>query len=101
MPLKMDLGGSWAPFGKGLGRSGPSFGHFWMLFGNFLEVLSPPFSSIGQGWGPGGLLDRFWVDFGRFWEGLGRILGGFGHNFDRFFSFSASLGQIWDIFENI
>ena len=51
MPLKMDLGGSWAPFGRGLGRSGPSFGHFWMLFGNFLEVLSPPFFKHRSGMG--------------------------------------------------
>ena len=29
---KKDLGRSWASFGKGLGRSGPSFGRFWAVF---------------------------------------------------------------------
>ena len=30
---KLDLGGSWAPFGRGLGRSGGSFAHSWALLG--------------------------------------------------------------------
>ena len=43
MPSKMDFGGSWAPFGKGLGRSGPSFGHFLKLFGCFFGVVNQAF----------------------------------------------------------
>ena len=32
---EMDLGRSWASFGKGLGRSGASFGRSWTLLGHF------------------------------------------------------------------
>ena len=33
---------------------------------------------MGPRWAPRGLLDRFWVDFGRLWEGFGKVLGKFG-----------------------
>ena len=39
---KSDLGGSWAPFGKGLGGSGPSWGHFGAHF-DCLPWFSPLF----------------------------------------------------------
>ena len=82
MPLKMGLGGSWAPFGRGLGRSGPSFGHFWTLVGRFFCVLNSTFFKHGSAWAQDGLqeasgidfgsiLEGFGKDFGRFWEGLG------------------------------
>ena len=32
---EMHLGRAWAPFGKGLGRSGASFGRSWALLGHF------------------------------------------------------------------
>ena len=35
---KTDLGGSWVPFRKGLGRSGPSWGHFWAHIDCLLAV---------------------------------------------------------------
>ena len=77
----MDLGRSWAPFGWGLGRSGPSFGHFWTLFGNFLEVLNPFFfkhrSRMGSRRPFGWILDRFWKVWEGFWKGLGTILTDF------------------------
>ena len=38
MVQKSDLGGSWAPFGKGLGRSGVSWGHFWAHFDCLLDI---------------------------------------------------------------
>ena len=73
----MDLGGSWAPFGMGLGRSGPSFEHFWALFGNFLEVLSPPFfkhrSRMGSKRPFGSILGRFWRVLKGFGEDLGKV----------------------------
>ena len=35
---KLGLGGSWAPFGKGLGRSGLSFERSWALWALFLAL---------------------------------------------------------------
>ena len=40
---KIDFGVSWAPFGKGLGRSGPSFGHSWALCGRFFGAIDQIF----------------------------------------------------------
>ena len=81
---KVDSGGSWAPFGRGLGRSGPSFGHFWALFGRFLGVLNQPFfkhrSKMGSKRpfrsileGSGRVLGRFGEDLGRVWAGFWKI----------------------------
>ena len=95
----MDLGASWALFGRGLGRSGASFGHFRPHFGRFLDVPNHiflkhwskmssqrPFGWIldsfgkvlgrfGEGWGRNleglrGLLNRSWADFGHAWHDL-------------------------------
>ena len=78
----MNLGGSWPPFGRGLGRSGPSFGHFWALLDCFFGVLNRAFfkhrSKIGSERPFGSILDRFW-----------RVLGGFGEDVRR----------IWEVFE--
>ena len=78
----MDLEGSWAPFGRGLGRSGPSFGHFWVHFGRFLDVPNHIFlkhwSKMSSKRPFGWILGRFGKVLGRFWEGLGRNLEGFG-----------------------
>ena len=85
---KMIFGGSWAPFGKGLGRSWASFGRFWAIFGMFKIDL---FYNIGPRWAPRGLLDRFWSILGNVIKvlgGFGKVLGGFclifGWNLERF-----------------
>ena len=74
---KSDLGGSWAPFGKGLGRSGASWGHFWAHFDCLLGVPNHIFlkqwSKMGSKRPFGWLLDRFWEGLGRIWMRLGRI----------------------------
>ena len=80
MGLGLHLGGVW----DGLGRLLGTFGRFWTVFLVFYIDL---FSSIGLRWGPRGLLDQFWVDFGRSWEGFGRILQGFWEGFGSFLEF--------------
>ena len=40
---EMDLGRSWAPFGRGLGRSGASLGRSWALLGRFGDVQNRVF----------------------------------------------------------
>ena len=86
MASELDLGGSWAPFGKDLGRSGRPFGHFCGLFGRLLGVLNQPFfkhrSKIGSKRPFGANLDRFW-----------RVLGGFGVDFGRVWA------RFWKIFQ--
>ena len=85
----MDLGGSWASFGKGLGRSGASSGRYWPPLGRFLGVQSRAFFKHGPKMGskrpPGSILGGFGVNLGGFWKDLGRsreqfgrILEGFG-----------------------
>ena len=74
---KSDLGGSWAPFGRGLGRSGTSCGHFWAHFDCLLDVPNHIFlkqwAKMGSKRLFGWLLDRFWEGLGRIWMRLGRI----------------------------
>ena len=74
---KSDLGGSWAPFGRGLGRSGASCGHFWAHFDCLLDVPNHIFlkqwAKMGSKRLFGWLLDRFWEGLGRIWMRLGRI----------------------------
>ena len=84
----MDLGGSWAPFGKGLGRSGAFFRSSWALPGHFLTVRNRTFIKHWSKKGskrPSGLIS------GGSGKGLGRILGGFG----------KVLGKISGILEQI
>ena len=89
---KVDSGGSWAPFGRGLGRSGPPLGHFWALFGRYLGVLNQLFfkhrSKMESKRPFGSILEGFWEDSGRLWEGFGE---GLGRIWEDFFSFSANL----------
>ena len=77
---KFDSGGSWAPFGRDLGRSGRSFGHFWAVFGRSFGVLNQPFfkhrSKMGSKRPFGAILEGSGRVWGGFWEGLGRILEG-------------------------
>ena len=81
MAQNVELGGSWAPFGKALGRSGPSCGHFWGHFGRFWggpnHIFLKLWSKMGSQRPFGGILGRFGKVLGRFLEGLGRNLGGF------------------------
>ena len=67
---KSDLGGSWAPCGKGLGRSSASWGHFGAHFDCLLDVPNHIFLDNGPRWTPRGVLDSFWIYFGKVWEDL-------------------------------
>ena len=69
---KSDSGWSWAPFGKGLGRSGASLGHFWAHFDCLLGVANHIFKKKMV---QDGLQEAFWIAFGS-------ILGGFGEDLD-------------------
>ena len=81
------LGGSWAPFGEGLGRSGASLGHSWAALGGFGGVRKRAFlhhrskmvSQRPSKW----ILGRFGQGLGRVWEGWARVLEGFGSSFLR------------------
>ena len=74
---KSHLGGSWTPFGRGLGRPGASFGHSWVPLGRFLGVRNRAFirhwSKMGSKKPFGSILDGFGEDFGRIWKDLGRV----------------------------
>ena len=71
---KSILGGSWAVFGKGLGKDleplGGSWAAFWVPF--FMLVFGMVFKSA-----PGGFFAGSCVDFSRFRRDLGRLLGEF------------------------
>ena len=81
LPENFDLGGSWASFGKGLGRSWASSGRSWPPLGRFLAIQNHAFfkhwPKMGSKRPSGSILGRFWEDLGRIWEGFGRNLGGF------------------------
>ena len=87
LPKKLDLGTFWAQFGRGLGRSGPSFGHFWLHFRHFLDVPNHIFfkhwSKMSSKRPFGWILGRFGKILGRFWEGWGKNLEGFKSLLDR------------------
>ena len=73
-----DLGGSWAQFGKGLGRSGPSCAHLWAHFGGFLDVQNHILLKHSSKMGfkrPFGWIFRH---FGKVLDGFSGALGGFG-----------------------
>ena len=82
----MDLGGSWALFGRGLGRSGESLGRSWVLLGQSLELQNEAFlkhwSKICSKKPLGSILGRFWKALGRVLEGRGKILLNFGRGWD-------------------
>ena len=82
MASEVDLGGSGTPFGRGLGHSGLSFGHFWAHFGRFLEIPNHIFvkhwSKMSSKRPFEWILNHFGKLWGRFWRGLGRNLEGFG-----------------------
>ena len=82
MAQNVDLGRSWAPFGRGLGRSWASCGRSWGLFGRSWGALGPLLGVLGVrmssktplGW----MLGRFGLVLGWFWASLGGNLKGFG-----------------------
>ena len=79
---KTDLGRSWAPFGRGLGRSGPPFGHFWAILGRFGNVRNHGFfiywSTMVSERPLGSILDRFRRGFGSMWERIWMLLARLG-----------------------
>ena len=72
--LGLHLGG----VGGGLGPLLGALGRLLVVFWSFEIEFFP---SIGPRWAPRGLLDRFWVDFGRILGGFGRVLGGIWDDF--------------------
>ena len=78
---KMDSGGSWAPFGRRLGRSGASFDRSWALLSRLFNVRGRAFiqhwSKMGSKRPSGSILGGSWRGLGGFWDGFGRVLGGF------------------------
>ena len=65
------LGGVW-------GRLGPPLGAFGRLLAASWTFKIELLSSIGPKWAPRGLLDGFWIDFGKDLGGFRKNLGGFG-----------------------
>ena len=77
---KSDLGGSWAHLGRvwdALERLAAAFGRILTACWTF-QIIS--FKNNGPRWAPRGLLDGFWIDFGRVWGEFGCVLGEFGHS---------------------
>ena len=70
------------PFRKGLGRSGSSFGRFWVLPGRFWGVPNRSFFQHGCKMGSkrawGSILGRFWKGLGRIWEDVEGLLDALG-----------------------
>ena len=84
----MALRRSWAPLGRGLGRSGASLGRSWAPLGRVLGVQDRAFFENGSMMGSkkplGSILNRF----GKVWEGFG----------EDFRNCSAHLGGFWEGF---
>ena len=92
----MDLGRSWASFGRGLGRSWDSSGRSWATFSRILELQNPTLFKHGADMGakkPFGLI------LGASWKDLGQVSGGFGDKFGRICTLFCTLwalsGNIW------
>ena len=73
---RLDLGGSWASFGR-------VWGGIWSLLGPLGPYLGLFFSCLYLEWSSKVLLEASGFDFGWILGGLGRILGGFGEGFGR------------------
>ena len=76
---KSDLGGSWASFGRGLGRSGGSLGRSWVTFVRILDVQNTAFFKHGSKMGSkrpfGSSLGGSWEDLGKIWARFGQKSG--------------------------
>ena len=81
----MVFGGSWAPFGRGLGLSRASLGRFWALLRGFLGLQNLAFvkhwPKMRSKRPLGSNLEGFGEGSGRIWGGLGRILANFWRDF--------------------
>ena len=86
----MDLGRSWAQFGRGLGRSGASIGRSWAPLGHFLGIHIRAFA---QHWPKMGSKRASESILNRFGKGLGRIFRAFGRVWGRF---SFIFGCLWE-----
>ena len=64
----------WEGLGLHLGVVWDGLGPLWVALGRFLLVFLvfkiELFSSMGPRWAPRGLLDGFWIDFGKGWGDL-------------------------------
>ena len=80
----MGLRGSWAPFGRVLGRDLEPLGVFWDLF----------FPCLHLDWSSKVLLEASGLDFCMIFKGLKQILGGFGGVLGRYFR------MVWVILVN-
>ena len=88
IPSKSDLGGSWAPFGRGLAQSWASLGRSWAPLGRVLGVQDRGFLEHGSKMGSkrplGSILNRFGVvggGFGEDFRNCSTLLGGFWEGF--------------------
>ena len=101
MAWKMDLGRSWAQFGRGLRRSWGPFGHFWPPLGRFGGVRNQAFlkhwSKMGSNRAFGSTLGGSWRVWGGFWEGFGKVLGRFGRNLRAFWVILSLCGLFWAV----
>ena len=91
LPENFDLGGSWASFGKGLGRSWASSGRSWPPLGRFLDVQSLAFFKHEHNMGSKSPSESI---LGRFGKGLGRIFGAHGRVWGRFSFILAAFGKV-------
>ena len=89
---KLVLGGSWAPFGRGLGRSWASSGRSWPPLGRFLDVQSRAFFKHGPKMGS---KRPFGSIFGGVGESFGRFLGDFGR------VWGDSWGASWQLLSHL
>ena len=88
----MELDGSGARFGRGLGRV---LGGFWRLWGALRPFFGVIFSCLYLGWSSIGLLEASGLDFGSILGGLEGILEGFGMGFGSPWLSLALLGLPW------
>ena len=96
LPENFDLGGSWASFGKGLGRSWASSGRSWATFVRILDVQNLAFFKHGSNMGA---KRPFGSILGGSWKDLDKVWGWFGVKFGRIWTFFfwlwALSGSIW------
>ena len=76
---KIWFGGSWASFGRGLGRSGASLGRSWVTFVRILDVQNTAFFKHGSKMGSkrpfGSTLGGSWEDLEKIWARFGQKSG--------------------------
>ena len=81
MVEKMDLGASWAPFGRVWGRFWEGFGISWGFLGCFgVSFFMLVFGVVCKS-APGGFLAGSWIDFWGYGRDFGRVLKGIWEGF--------------------